>query len=403
MRPQLVITVNGPGEISAWLYPVAHALKQAQPDLWIGVCLLPCVFSSGAETEVLAGFDTVDAVCSVKESYGIILRNRRPEGFDPAAPTRVLHLGGEVVLSLLIAKRLGARIDAYSEAVPQWRGFFDRVFYSGLYPVPDTEIARRSEVVGELMVDASDMRRVTAARDAGVTTIALFPGSREYMFRLFMPFLARLADEMSAADPSLRWVMARSDFISDGFLHDLPPPDPALEWRASAVRLVPGDAGQLETEAGTRIEVLTSAEAMARADFAVSLPGTNTGEMAANGLPMVVVLPTYNAADAPLPGLAGHIGRIPLIGRPIKERLALQFVKRFPMLAIPSRRAGRRVVPELAGRITQGEIAAELKALMAGDREAKRAEVRAAMGQGGAASRIAGAVLEKLAARKALS
>lgn len=399
-RSQLVITVNGPGEISAWLYPVTVALKRAQPDLWIGVCLLPCVFSSGAETEVLAGFDTVDAVCSVRDSYGIILRGRKPPGFDPDAPVRMLHLGGEVVLSLLIARRLGARIDAYAEGVPQWRGFFDRVFYSGLHALPEKEAARvASEVVGELMVDAADMRRAGVPERDGRTRIALFPGSRLYMVEHFLPYLAHLVDQMTEDDPSLSWVMAQAQFISDDVLRNVPPPRVNAEWQASAVRFGIDAAGKfIETARGNRIDVRPSPQVMAMSDYAVSLPGTNTGEMAAIGLPMVVALPTYTAEDAPLPGLAGHVGGIPLIGKPLKRMLAGQALKRLPLLALPNRRAGRMLVPELAGPVSQDQIAAELRRLMAQDRAALSADLRAAMGGQGAADRIATAVLDAYSA-----
>ncbi len=390
-RRQLVITVNGPGEIAAWLYPVTHALKARDPDLWIGVCLLPCVFSSGAEKDVLSGFDTVDAVTSVSESYAIILKNKRLAGYDPTLPTRMLHLGGEVVLSLLIARRLGVVIDAYAEGKPQWRRFFDRVFYSGLNKVPADP---KSEVVGELMVDAADLRRGTREKGEGVS-IALFPGSRVAMARDLLPLLARLADDMSAEDPQITWIMAQAPFIPDDFLRNFPAPRADAHWRVSSLRYLEEDGARyMVTEAGTRLRVLPGDIAMARADYAVSLPGTNTGEMAASGLPMVVVLPTYTAEDAPLPGLAGHIGGIPLIGKPIKRFLALNALGRLPILALPNRRAGRKLVPELAGLITQDDIAEALKGLMAQDRGVLAAELRTAMGGAGAAGMVAERVLK---------
>ena len=394
-RPQLVITVNGPGEIAAWLYPLTVAVKRARPDIRICVCLLPCVFSSGAERGVLSGMDGIDAVADVRESFAIILRNRLPQGFRRDAPTLVFHLGGEMALTVAIAWRLKAGLYGYAEDSLPWQWRFRRLFFSGLNPVPKRFADDPGALVGELMVDAATLRRQAAGADPGNDpVIGLFPGSRDYMVRPMLPYMAAMADRLAAARPGLRFVMAKSDFVDWDVLRRLAPPAPDLPWEAHAVRLVE-DAGPpwLETQAGLRIDILANAEVLARADLAVSLPGTNTGEMAAAGIPPVVVLPTQmadaNAREIPLPGLAGHIGRLPLIGPALQRFAAHQLLARTPILAIPNRRAGRVISPELVGAVTPAELAGTLGDLLDGDLDALSAEVRGAMGRAGAADRLA--------------
>ncbi len=393
VRPQLVITVNGPGEIAAWLYPLSVAIKRVRPDIRICVCLLPCVFSSGAERGVLDGMETVDAVADISQAYGLILKNRMPAGFEREAPTLLFHLGGETALTVLIARRLGCQLFGYAEAPLGWQGRFARMFFSGLNRLPPE--TPPADIVGDMMVDAADLRRAAArGMEDGTTTIGLFPGSRDYMVAQLLPFMAAMVDELAGRRPGLRFVMAKSDFLDWDFLANLPQSDPGGEWAVSQVTLHRENGlAWLQTEAGTRIDVLTNAQVLVGADLAVSLPGTNTGEMGAAGLPSVVIVPLHmasrNAHQAPLPGLPGHVGRIPVIGPSLQRFFAHQLLKRTPLLSLPNRRAGRMIVPELVGDLTPGDIADTLETLLDTDRAALSAELRAAMGAGGAATRLA--------------
>jgi hypothetical protein len=396
---QLVITVNGPGEIAAWLYPFAHAVKARRPDLRICVCVAPCVFSSGAEAHVVESFETVDAVTDVAGSMGLITRNRLPEGFRRDGRTLVFHFGGEVALTHLIAKRLRAPVYGYFESKPGFAGRFARIFYSGLNTPPP-----QAEVVGELMVDAARLRRDIAPRRASdAPVIGVFPGSRDYMVRHVLPYFAAAVERLVAKRPELSFVVSQAPFIEDTFLEAFPPLSEDRVWEASAVRFArSGGRRYIETEAGVRMEIVSNNEALARIDYAVSLPGTNTGEMAAAGIPMLVVLPTtmtnHHIRNLPLPGLAGHVGRIPLLGGWLKRIAALGALRRTPILALPNRRAGREVVPELAGPVTPAEIAAALDRLLDADGPALRAEVEASMGAPGAADRLADAIVDYFSA-----
>ncbi|PRX37848.1 lipid-A-disaccharide synthase [Meinhardsimonia xiamenensis] len=398
-RPrQLVVTINGPGEIAAWLTPFAAALKRRAPHIRISVALLPCVFSSGAELSVLERLETVDAACGVSDSWAMILRGRLPPGFLREAETLVFHFGGEVALTRALAWRLGAEIFAYADHALGPARAFARIFYSGLTRPPG---ARAEDFVGELMVDAARMIRGGAAgQGGGHPVIGLYPGSRDYMVRYLLPFLAVAADAIAARHPDAEFLIAQAPFVSDALMADFPPPVRAEAWDGTALTLQTGEDGRfLVTEAGTRLRLTTNAEVLARADLAISLPGTNSGEMAAAGVPMVTILPTHFADLAPLPGLAGHVGRLPLVGRPLKRFLAHQALKGYDFLAQPNRRAGRRLVPELVGLFTTAEVAAAVEQMLATDLKALGAEVQKAMGPPGAAEKLAAEVAAYFEAR----
>lgn len=387
---QVVFTVNGPGEIAGWLQPLAQALRAAHPQIRIVVMMLPCVYSTGAEARVAAGLGTVDLAVPVGQALRFVLTGRLPAGMAPAARSLVFHLGGEVALTLLVAARLRASLYAYAEQPLPYGFAFRRVFYNGLNRLPKRLKVDPARLVGELMVDAAALKRAAfggARSDRQV--VGLFPGSRTYMAEFLLPYYAVTVDAVAARLPQVRWVMAQAPFVDEAALRRLTPPEghhwPALPltWHETA------EGRWLQTPAGNRIEVRPGPEVLATADVALTIPGTNTGELGAGGTPMVVVLPTYRGDEVPLPGLAGHVRGLPLIGRALKLYFARKVLRGLPMLAQPNRRAGRRIVLELVGTDLHPAIAAELERLLTGDTTALRAEIRAAMGRGGAAERLA--------------
>jgi lipid-A-disaccharide synthase len=400
--PQIVFTVNGPGEISGWMFPLIRALRQAIPDLRVAVCLLPCVYSTGAEVLVLQSLG-VEVPVSVKDSLALIFRGRWPAGLSRTAPTLLFHLGGEVALTVLLSKRLHAPIYAYAERPLPYGFAFSRVFYNGLNALPARLAASPEAAVGELMVDAAQLRRDAAqAARTGRPTVGLFPGSREYMAEFLLPYYAVSVDALSAERPEIDWVMARADFVRMEFLRSLKAPPEDRTWPALPLTFhQDGEAAWLQTPAGNRIRILRGAEVLGLADCALTIPGTNTGEIAASGIPMVVVLPTYLGHKVPLPGLAGHVGRLPIIGKMLKLYFGYKVLHGLPLLSQPNRRTGRRIVPELVGEGLHPAINEALRGYLDHDTTALGAEIRDAMGKGGAAQKLAAAVADFFAKGRA--
>lgn len=400
--PQIVFTVNGPGEISGWMFPLIRALRADIPNLRIAVCLLPCVYSTGAEVSVLQSLG-VEVAVSVRDSLALIFRGRWPAGLSRSAPTLLFHLGGEVALTVLLSKRLRAPLYAYAERPLPYGFAFARVFYNGLNQLPARIAATPEAAVGELMVDAAQLRR-DAAQSArtGRPTVGLFPGSREYMAEFLLPYYAVTVDALSAERPDIDWVMARADFVRMEFLRTLKTPPEDRTWPAHPLSFhEDGDAAWLQTPAGNRIRILRGAEVLGLADCALTIPGTNTGEIAASGMPMVVVLPTYLGHKVPLPGLAGHLGRLPFVGKMLKLYFGYKVLHGLPLLSQPNRRSGRRIVPELVGEGLHPAINDALRGYLDHDTSALQDEIRNAMGKGGAAQKLAAAVADFFAKRRA--
>lgn len=395
----ILVTINGPGEVAAWLFPFIHELRQRRPDAEVTVALLPCVFASGREADVLGGMAGVDRVVSPEESMPWIMRGRAP--LHVPSPDLVMHLGGELLLSVRLARRLNKPLLVYEEGHPRWSSLVSMTCLRDDHPAAHRE-PRRMRVVGNLMVDAARLRVPTRVVPLhGSETIALFPGSRSYFVKQLIPLLLRVASLAQPVRPGVRWVLAKSDFIDLATLGD------CLKSRDD--RLVGGDDGALRSDGrrtwiqstgGVRVDVLSPADAMRRASVAVTIPGTNTAELAALGVPMLLILPAYRLHALPLPGLAGHLGSVPIIGPLIKEGVARSYLALRRYWAHPNRLAGRMVVPELIGRITARDVADRLHALLASPLLETSATLQHVMGRPGAAARLVDEALTLAGARR---
>lgn len=395
---QIVVTVNGPGEVACWLYPLANELKRQMPHVRLCVAIVPCTFSSGTEANVLRSLPNVDAVCTIDETIALITRNRMPDGFRKRTGI-VMHLGGDSMFTILLSKRLHVPAVAYVERPLAFQFMFDRVYYSGFEKIAGLKESEREKIVGEMMVDAAHLRSPdrSAALDAE-PVVAMFPGSRMYLTKYVLPYQAAAAEMVAQKRPDVRWVISRSDFVNPDFLRYVPdvndgrPLDGVnLNWRKD------GDREFLTTPKGIEIEILSPAQVGARATLALTVPGSQTAELSALGVPMILTLPTYRMEVAPLPGIAGHVGRIPLIGPFLKRQIAARAVKSYKFFSHPNRRADRMVIPELVGKLNARQLADAIEMQLNADNQPLESELKSLMGPPGATKRVVSELADYLA------
>lgn len=389
-QPRIVITINGPGEVSAWLHPLGPVLRDMFPDAHIAVALMPCVFATGAERDVVAALPFADAVCTPKESRALAFWGRKPEGFDRTGPGLHLHLGGDMFLARMMAWRLRLPSVAYLEHPQTWSALYQRVFYTGFGQLPARAEPKKHLLVGDMMVDAMMLRRPADLEISDRPKVALFPGSRDYIVKYTLPFLAMAVDEVAAQMPDVEWSISASRFLPPEFFMNLPQVDGSLPFPlGNLTSRREGDRVVVLTEAGNRLVVEPPERAIFEASLAVTLPGTTTGELAAIGKPMVLVLPYYLAETAPLPGLAGHLGSIPVVGRYIKRLVAQIHHRGKPVFSHANLRSGKTIVPEVVGYIRPTDVSAAIVGVLRSDMSLQADALRETMGQPGAATRIA--------------
>lgn len=387
---QIIITAIGPGEISSWLYPLARTLKENVPQIRICVVLLPSIFQSGSETAVLKRMSEVDTYSTIRQSRQLIFRDILPPGFFRELEGCVFHLGGEPILSRLLAFRFKYPLFFYGEAPPRFRFLFEKIFLDSCDQIP---IARRSpkiQPVGSLMVDASRLHTEHSQRSkSDFFTVGLFPGSRFYQVKHMLPFLMRVAGLVSTKMTDARWMIAKSDYLS---LED-------LEEISSEIdrSILESDRAELEytnstsfliSEKGIRFEIDTSYAVMSQADVVLCLPGSNTAELASMGIPMIVLTPSQRPERLPIPGPAGYLDRLPFIGKYLKTVFVWLYWKRSKYLAQPNRKAGKELVPEIVGKLTAKRVSDAFFDFIGQPFQSLSAELRNIMGSGGASDRL---------------
>ena len=228
-----------------------------------------------------------------------------------------------------------------------------------------------------------------ATRERREFLIGLYPGSRDYLVKYTLPFMSVAADLVSKAAPQIRWAVARADFLPMDFLRDLPDVNDGRPLEGQNMRFEDGPEGPaLVTTAGTRIEIRANADVLPDISMGLTIPGTNTAELAILGVPIVLILPTVWAETSPLPGIGGHLSHIPFVGRYLKRAAAHLYLRRLKFLAHPNRRANRMVVPELVGPIRASEVAEAVLKLASQDLEPIAKDLQEIMGKTGATARF---------------
>lgn len=388
---EAVLTTNSPGELHSWVRGTVAALKRLRPDLRIVVALVPCPYASGAEARVAREIPGVDQVLSPKETTLLAL-GWPPRTFRSRGKGVVVFLGGEPWHALLVARALRYPAVAYAVRAGALAGRFVRV--GAMDPGIEGLLRQRGlsnvRTVGNLTLDTVEIPPSPAPHFR--PTLGLFPGSRRLHLRAALAVFLRIAQEVRREQPDLRCLLAASPFVGRRDVQDaLDRPIPLGLPRARG-RL---DGDLLQVEGGMEVEVLWGRpyEVMDRMDVGLTIPGTNTAEMACLGRPMVVVM----SASAPVPrgGLGGLLDALPLCPA-LKRLLRRKTYRRFGLVAQPNRLAGRALVPEV---VLERDLQPAVDPLLGffrdpEGREALGRELEAVMGGRGACSRMAELILE---------
>jgi hypothetical protein len=412
----VVLVSNGPGELTTWVRPLALCLHRLlplaprQPDALgqLRLVLVPCPNGTGQEHRAAAGWQLFSRITPARSFWGLLLR---PGRFG-AWPRRgvVVFLGGDQFWTVLLSARLGYRHLTYAEWVARWPRWNDRIAAMGpraARALPE-RWRGRCTVVGDLMADLSEQARREAPLPPG-RWLALLPGSKAAKLRVGVPFLLETADLLTQRDPDLGLLLplAPTVTVAELLAYGGPANPIARAYRSGAPALVASDRIRpnglaLLTAAGSRIELVQHSPAhdlLSQCKLALTTVGANTAELAALGVPMLVLVPTQHLhVMQAWDGLAGLVGRLPVVRRLFGVLLTLWRLRHRGLLAAPNIAAGRQLVPERVGAITPEQIAAEVQQWLADPaRLAGMAEdLRRLRGAPGAVAALANLVVELL-------
>jgi lipid-A-disaccharide synthase len=325
----------------------------------------------------------------------------------PARVDRVQYLGGDLMHAARIHKRLGGVATSYKFSRKSYRALFARVFavdepnrrQLATWGVADERIS----VIGNLAIDGALAESTgaygDAPSDAARDGIILLPGSRKHEVANMFPLFVAIAIALRQRLGDVPIAFGRSPFTTDDEL------DRAL--RAGGDPRAYGAPAEL-TDDGTVIRsgehrfalVRATMRSAVAARLAIAIPGTKLIELAAIGVPAICCLPLNAPELAVINGPLQYIGRLPVIGTPLKRAAAVAVVKRFRFVAQPNIDAERELIPEMVGTLFPARVAAVAAERYADADWCRRtgAELRARYAvHAGAAKRMSAALLEPVA------
>lgn len=406
MDQDVVIITNSPGELSSWVRVTVEQVRRKAPHARIILMLVPCPYASGREVEIATSYPEIDLVLSPREflSYLAGFSGTR---YMPARQGVVVFLGGDYWHAVLMSRKLGFPAVAYTDRPSSWGRYFRQVCVAD----ERTKVALLSagvpaekvSVVGNLMVCGvrPTMNREQAMSSWGlrndVLTVGLFPGSRLYHVRASLSVFLRVAEDIARDAPGVQFALGLSPFLTLDELRGCLTPQGPPYIEGVEGRLHQGDDGLMcvTTGGGLRIPITQNEQydLMNHSDLVLTIPGTNTAEIACLGRPMVVAMSWR--ARIPRGGLGAFLGMMPM-ANVVRRHLIKGILRKIRFTALPNQIAQREIVPEVRVEHEPAEIsrvASDL--LLNGRRRAEMsAELRTLMGAQGASGRIADIIID---------
>jgi len=409
MKPKnfdIVIVVNSPGELSAYVKPTVKKLKELAPKGRITLIFTPCPYATGREMEVAATFPGISQMINSKEFTRWMIRKKLPRKIKFREKGVVLFLGGDLLYAGLIARRLKFKALAYTASHAKWQRFYEA------FLVPDKHTYKKFlksgikkeklKIVGELMIDAvphSRLSRTECAKKIGLNikqaTVAFLPGSRLFQTNYLVPFFLKVASLIKKENPDTQFLFSLSPYMTSQLLKK------SFNKSNRVIKDGRGLTGKIQrkgrkyylfAEDGTTVFVSSNSnyQAIAASDITVTIPGTNTAEIAALGVPMVVVFPLDQPEVIPLEGILEPVSKIPHLGKAIKKALARIVDRRVKFFALPNIKAGRKIVPEIRGRVKPEKVAEKTLSILKHKQKLKAVSqnLKKVMGKRGASEKI---------------
>jgi len=403
MNPfDIIIVTNSAGELSTYVKPTVEELNKSIPEARIILIFTPCQYATGKELEEARSFPGISEIIIPEEYKKWILKNKNPQGIRFNKSGIVLYLGGDLLHAMLLSRKLKYKAMAYTQKHALWQNDFE------LFMVPDQftydAILKKGvskeklKVIGDLMIDSvpEKIEKEIIAKKLKLNLnqpiISFLPGSRPFQTDFMLPFFLQSAKMIKKVMPETQFLFILSPYITDEMIKK--------SLKDEGVIYSQGDLKYIQAKNGIRAEVIRNNryEAIEMSEIVITIPGTNTAEIASMGKPMIVVFPLNKPDSIPLEGVADWICRIPIIGSFIKRVLITWINTKTKFFALPNIKSEKDVVPELRGNVSAKEVAARtLKLIKDKVWLAKTSEdLKKIMGKRGASKKLVGEIVKQM-------
>jgi len=375
-KKDLIIFSNGPGEVSTWVLPVVEAVqkrKNLSHQYRIILIIHPCQFASGTEYLVAKKFDGVETVIGPKEYLKILFTGFGKKKFRFKREGILFSLGGDLMHPVLFNKRIKGQYTLYAYTNnPGWDRHYEKIFIRSEY-IKDKSIKRgvsnqKLYITGDLVYSSLKFHRkredIRSMLDLSQeqSMLAFMPGSRDFEVMYMLPVFLKVIDVVTDRLKDVKAFLIKSPYVSFELIkRALSKGGEIKEVESIAGTLVQSEQGQyraIEFSKGKRIRILEEGlEYWGKGiDFAVTLPGTNTIQLAYRKIPSLVVAPLNKPELIPVEGIFGFLKWIPWIGKVILEKAVFHYLKKFQYASLPNMYVNEEIFPELFGIIQTSDI-----------------------------------------------
>ncbi|MCK4923897.1 MAG: hypothetical protein KAS61_02920 [Spirochaetes bacterium] len=391
-RKDLLIFSNGPGEVSTWVQPVLEAVR-ARADIAdkyrVILIMHPCQFGSGTEHRVGCSIDGIEQIVEKRAYMRMLLTGIGKRRYNFAREGIIFSLGGNLMHPVLFRKRIRGKHQLYAYSHnPGWGKQYKTIFVRNSFVkdmylsrgVPDEKLIITGDLVYSSLKHLRERNEVR--RELGIgkgeRMIVFLPGSREYMTKYLIPLFLKVIDDLTDRVSGLKPFLLKSPYIS----YELIEESLAIGGKIKGVDSITGtlhrEDGQqgIHLPSGKRVAILEGQLDLwgKGVDFAVSIPGTNTLQLAYRGIPALVVAPANKPEIVPIEGAANMVKWIPLAGTFLIRMAIKSYIKRYPLTALPNIYMNEEILPELVGVLETDDITLKIQELLTGEDLAKIGE-----------------------------
>ncbi len=306
------IFTNSPGEVFSWVKPITESLATLPEDIEITVFLTPCQYATGQEYRVCQSFPNVRHVYLPKETFITVMLKKAD--FQPGY---VFYLGGDPSYPQRFAKKTDSKLLAYAEKK---------------FPDQDFDLVVYQSRINNLMVS-----NLVVTPEYEKKGLCLLPGSRPEHLDVALPIMSDIVSKIK-------------DIPITVILSPFTPDEKVERIKANYQHLT--------------IKRLESPNELTAFKFALTIPGTNTMQLAFFNIPFLMILPTHQAKILRLDGIPGLLLLIPFIGTILKYIFLRVMERQNKLYALPNILLGNQICPELVGRFTIDKAQQTLRKLL---------------------------------------
>jgi len=380
----LIIFSNGPGEISTWVLPVIEQLRKNEEISRLHRIVLiihPCQFGSGTEHVVAHGIEGVEHVIRPSEYVKFLFTGLGKRRYGFRRNGIILSLGGDLMHPVLFRMRIRGkhRMFAYTNN-PGWEKHYEKIFVRNEWVRNKSKrlarFADRLIVTGDLVYSSlksgrgRDRIREALGLAARERMLAFLPGSRLFEVAHMLPLFLKVIGDIENDFKDFRPFILKSPYMPYEYISEA-----LAGWRnVSGIRGLSGTLVEGETKSSREVQIQNGRKVPVLEggfeqwgegiDFAVTVPGTNTVQLAYRKVPALVVAPINKPELIPIEGAAGLLKWVPF-GRCILRKAATKYIERFSYSALPNMYADREILPELFGVITTEDVTKKLRRILA--------------------------------------